>query len=132
MRVLIVDDSKIALLTLQNVLVQGGYEVLTAADGHQAMAILRENTCRLVISDWEMPQMNGIELCRAIRSEDMLGYVYVILLTMHNQPQEKVEGLRAQTPRATATTQRSTSPAEGLQLISGASSWSACACRGRT
>jgi putative two-component system response regulator len=95
MRILIVDDNKIALTVLQNTLEQGGHEVLTAMDGQQALAILRAHPCGLVISDWEMPHMDGIELCRAIRSEDMLGYVYVILLTGHNSPDQKVEGLRA-------------------------------------
>jgi putative two-component system response regulator len=95
MRILIVDDNKIALLTLQNALVHSGYEVVTAADGQQALALLRESSCRLVISDLEMPRMDGIELCRAIRSEDLLGYVYVILLTGHNLPEEKVAGLRS-------------------------------------
>lgn len=95
MRILIVDDNKIALTVLRNALEHNGYEVVTATDGQQALAILRSGSCRLVISDWEMPHMNGIELCRAIRSEDMLGYVYVILLTGHNLPEEKVEGLRA-------------------------------------
>ncbi len=95
MRILIVDDNKIALTVLRNALEQSGYEVVTAADGQQAMAILRSGSCRLVISDWEMPQMDGIELCRAIRSEDLLGYVYLILLTGHNLLEEKVEGLRA-------------------------------------
>jgi putative two-component system response regulator len=94
-RILIVDDSKIALTFLKNILEESGYEVVTAADGHQAMAALRSGSCRLVISDWEMPRMNGIELCRAIRSEDLLGYVYLILLTGHNLLNEKVEGLRA-------------------------------------
>jgi putative two-component system response regulator len=68
---------------------------VTAADGHQALALLRSGSYRLVISDWEMPKMDGLELCRAIRSEDLLGYVYVILLTGHKLPEEKVAGLRA-------------------------------------
>ena len=95
MRILIVDDNKIALTVLRSALVQSGHEVVTAADGRQALAMLREGGCRLVISDWEMPVMDGIELCRAIRSEDLLGYVYVILLTGHNSLVERVEGLRA-------------------------------------
>jgi putative two-component system response regulator len=95
MRILIVDDNKIALTVLQNALEQSGHEVITAADGNQALALLRTSECGLVISDWEMPHMDGIELCRAIRSEDTLGYVYVILLTGHNLPDEKVQGLRA-------------------------------------
>ena len=93
MRILIVDDNEIALELLQNALVHGGFEVVTAVDGREALAVLRNGACRLVISDWDMPHMNGIELCRAIRSEDMLGYVYVILLTAHNLLEERVEGL---------------------------------------
>jgi putative two-component system response regulator len=95
MRILIVDDNKIALTVARNALVQSGYEVVTATDGHEALAVLRGGSCQLVISDWDMPQMNGIELCRAIRSEDLSGYVYVILLTGHNLPEQKVEGLRS-------------------------------------
>jgi putative two-component system response regulator len=76
-------------------LTRSGHEVVTAENGHEALAILRNGSCRLVISDWEMPEMDGIALCRAIRSEDMLGYVYVILLTGHDLPEEKVEGLSA-------------------------------------
>jgi putative two-component system response regulator len=95
MQVLIVDDSKIALTIARNALVQSGYEVLTASNGQEALAILHSTPCRLVITDWEMPEMNGIELCHAIRAEDMLGYVYLILLTGRNLVEEKVEGLRA-------------------------------------
>jgi len=95
MRILIVDDSKIALEVLRNALEQSGHDVVTASDGNQALAILRSGTCRLVISDWEMPQMDGIQLCRAIRSEDLLGYIYIILLTSRNLIKERVEGLRA-------------------------------------
>jgi putative two-component system response regulator len=95
MRILVVDDNKIALTVARNALVQSGYDVVTATDGHEALAVLRGGSCRLVISDWDMPQMNGIELCRAIRSEDLSGYVYVILLTGHNLPEQKVEGLRS-------------------------------------
>src|SRR6266700_1018902 len=95
MRVLIVDDNKIAVTVLKNVLTQGGYEVDTAHDGREALGILRAGQCRLVITDWEMPEMDGIQLCHAIRNEDLLGYVYVFLLTAHDRPEEKVAGLSA-------------------------------------
>jgi len=52
---------------------------------------MRAWSCR----DWEMPEMNGVQLCRAIREEDAPGYVYVILLTSRDAPQDRVEGLRA-------------------------------------
>lgn len=95
MKILIVDDNAMSLNVLGSVLAQGGYEVERATDGRQAMEILRRGGYRLVISDWEMTGMDGIQLCQAIRSEDLLGYVYVILLTAHGSPEEKVRGLSA-------------------------------------
>ena len=93
MQVLIVDDSKLVLMALKGLLTDAGYEVLTATNGNEALDVLRKNYCRLVISDWEMPVMTGIDLCRAIRNEEMAGYVYFILLTSHGTLQEMIQGL---------------------------------------
>lgn len=95
MRILIVDDNEMALEMLQFALEQSGHEVFTASNGREALEILSEGTCRLVISDWEMPEMNGIELTRAIRNGDFAGYVYVILLTSRDALNDTVEGLSA-------------------------------------
>ncbi len=95
MQVLIVDDDEIVRMVLQESLTKAGYEVLTAHNGREALEVLRTSTCRLVVSDWEMPEMNGLELCRAIRAEATRGYVYVILLTGRDTPDERVQGLRA-------------------------------------
>ena len=95
MRVLIVDDNRLALVVLQNALTTAGYEVQTAANGREALDALRAGSCRLVISDWEMPEMDGVELCRAIRAEHQSGYTYVMLLTAHDTPAERVAGLTA-------------------------------------
>ena len=95
MRILIVDDDEIALSMLRGALLRAGYEVDTAQDGVEALELLRERSYRLVISDWEMPRMTGIELCQAVRSVEYAGYVYFILLTSHHSPQETVEGLTA-------------------------------------
>lgn len=95
MRVLIVDDDEIALELLHNTLAKAGYEVQVARDGRQALEILRTGSCRLVISDWEMPQISGIELCREIRARHFAGYVYVILVTARDGTENVVEGLNA-------------------------------------
>jgi putative two-component system response regulator len=94
MRALIVDDDELSLEILQDVLVQMGYEVERAHNGHEALASLHKRSIQLVITDWEMPEMNGLELCRAIREEDFDGYVYVIMLTSRDGGQQKIEGLR--------------------------------------
>src|SRR5580658_4987722 len=95
MQVLIVEDEEIAQLVLAEALRKAGYEVVTARNGREALALLRAGTCRLVITDWEMPEINGLDLCRAIRTELLRGYVYIILLTGRNTPEERVQGLRA-------------------------------------
>jgi len=96
MQVLIVDDSKIALITLKGLLTENGYDVLTASDGKVGLAVLEQNpSCRVIISDWEMPEMNGIDFCKAVRAQDRPGYIYFLLLTSHGQVDEMVQGLSA-------------------------------------
>ena len=95
MRILIVDDDDFSLDILHGVLGGMGCEVLRAKDGKEALARLRLGDIHLVITDWEMPTMNGLELCRAIRDEDFDGYVYIIMLTGRDSGQQKIEGLHA-------------------------------------
>lgn len=94
MRILIVDDSRVAQLTLESLLRAAGYQVDCASDGREALEKIQQGVHRLVISDWEMPGMDGLELCQAIRNEDLPGYVYFILLTSHGSQPEKVTGLK--------------------------------------
>jgi putative two-component system response regulator len=95
MRVLIVDDDELIRMMLEEALVEAGYEVDVARNGREAMEIIHNSSCRLIISDWEMPEMTGVELCRKVRSEDLPGYVYFILLTSRDSVNERVEGLKA-------------------------------------
>lgn len=93
--VLIVDDDDISLDLLEHTLRRAGYPVFVAHDGAEALELIRGGTARLVISDWEMPRLNGLELCRAVRDENLPGYVYLILLTSHHGPDQVVAGLNA-------------------------------------
>ena len=81
MQILIAEDDPVAMELLRSALVESGHEVLTAANGREAMSVLRAGSCRIVITDWVMPEMDGLELCQAIRNEELGRYVYVILLT---------------------------------------------------
>ena len=95
MKVLVVDDDAITREMLEHALACAGYSVKTAADGCEALELMRRDSYHLVISDWEMPNMNGLELCRAIRAGGFSAYTYFILLTRHGRPDEVVEGLSA-------------------------------------
>jgi putative two-component system response regulator len=95
MRILTVDDDDVALELLGDALRSAGHEVESAGNGREALDVLRRTGCRLVISDWDMPEMTGVELCQRIRALDSRGYVYVILLTSHESPQKVAEGMSA-------------------------------------
>jgi putative two-component system response regulator len=95
MRALIVDDDELSLELLQDVLQEMGYEVERAANGKQALEKLRGGAIHLVITDWEMPEMNGLELCRAIRGEDFDGYVFIIMLSSREGGQQRIDGIHA-------------------------------------
>ena len=83
MRILLVEDEDVAATMLANFLGDLGYEVTHARNGREAFKLVRTGAYRLVISDWEMPEMTGIELCRRIRQRHFGGYIYMILLTSH-------------------------------------------------
>ena len=81
MPVLVVDDDVINLLAVAETLRLLGYYVLPAATGREALEILERQACRMVLTDWMMPEMNGLELCQAIRERDFGGYVYVLVIS---------------------------------------------------
>src|SRR4051794_13556773 len=95
MQVLVVDDDEISRAMLAFALAEAGFEVLAANDGAEALEVLRTSVCRLVIADWEMPRMDGLELCQAVRRGEFAGYIYLILLTGHGGRQQRVAGLTA-------------------------------------
>jgi putative two-component system response regulator len=95
MNTLVVDDDPIAREMLAKALDGFGYAVEAAADGQEAYDLLQDGVPRLVISDWQMPEMDGLTLTRAIRAANLPHYTYVILLTSHNDPQSVVDGLAA-------------------------------------
>ena len=95
MRILIVDDEPVSLEVLKFALAEAGHEVDCAADGQEALRVLAKGDYQLIISDWEMPNLNGLGLCRAIRGRQLGSYVYIILLTARNGSASIVEGLAA-------------------------------------
>jgi putative two-component system response regulator len=95
MQILIVDDDPIALDVLRNALTYFGYQVTTAQNGREALDIMRDGFFSIVISDWEMPEMDGLELCRRIRQRYSGRYIYIILLTVHTGTQRIIDGLNA-------------------------------------
>ncbi len=95
MRIIVVDDDPSVALTMEGVLQGLGYEVAVASNGQEAIELLRCGDYRIVITDWEMPRINGLELCQWIRQRQLGSYIYILLLTGRDQKSDLIEGLSA-------------------------------------
>jgi len=80
-KVLVADDDRTSRALLQGSLLKLGYEVLESKDGAGAWETINRTGARIVVSDWVMPDIDGLELCRRVRSRKDAPYVYFILLT---------------------------------------------------
>jgi putative two-component system response regulator len=95
MRVLVVDDDPVTLTIVGEDLRHYGYEVTVASSGAEAFDLVRTGRYRLIVSDWLMPGMDGLELCREIRNRSWHGYIYFILLTSNTGVSNVVSGFNA-------------------------------------
>lgn len=94
-RVVIADDDPISLEMLHLLLESQGYTVFDAEDGEAAWELIQKTGARLVISDWEMPRLRGIDLARRVRNFAGGAYVYFILQTSREESSDLVAALLA-------------------------------------
>ena len=97
MKVLVVDDSPTMRRIVVQMLKRLGYADITEAnDGKEALAILRGGGgFGLLLTDWNMPIMNGLELVQAVRSDDQLSSLPILMVTTRNMKQDIVAAMRA-------------------------------------
>lgn len=93
--VLIADDDEIVCAHLGELMAAAGYSVRLASTGVEALRVLDAEPVHIVISDWEMPDMDGLALCRHIRSRRTQVYTYVLMLTIRRSHDDVVAGLTA-------------------------------------
>ncbi|MCE5973220.1 fused response regulator/phosphatase [Sinirhodobacter sp. WL0062] len=94
-RVLVVDDSRMQRRILSAQLARSGYEVIEAGNAEEALAICAVNAPDIVLSDWMMPGMSGLDFCRAFREMPRKGYGYFVLLTSKTDKNEVAQGLES-------------------------------------
>ena len=96
MKTLIAEDDSVSRRLLQAALQKWGYDVTVTTQGHEAWeAIQQPGAPSLLILDWLMPELDGVEICRRIRASETLKSSYVILLTSRGSKEDIVEGLEA-------------------------------------
>lgn len=96
MRILIAEDDNVSQRILESFLVRWGFQVEIASDGEQAWWILsKQNPPSLAILDWMMPGLDGIEVCRRLRTTSLSPRIYIILLTARGTCEDIVRGLDA-------------------------------------
>ena len=95
MDLLLAEDDAVARMTLSAVLRKLGYAVTEAQDGGEAWANLEVGHFPIVISDWQMPEVSGPELCRRIRARATDRYTYFLLVTATGGKQRYLEGMEA-------------------------------------
>ena len=96
MRVLAAEDNPVFQSMLRTMLTKWGYQAVMARDGNEAWHILESmDAPRLAVLDWMMPGLDGVEICRRLRSLQREPYIYVLLLTARTESQDLIEGMDA-------------------------------------
>jgi sigma-B regulation protein RsbU (phosphoserine phosphatase) len=94
-RVLVADDDSVIRAFLRTTLERAGHEVLEAGDGKSAWELFQQHPVEVVIADWEMPELDGLEVCRRVRALPRAKYTYLVLLTSRTGKKNYLEGMDA-------------------------------------
>lgn len=95
MKILIAEDERITRRSLQRELERWGHDVAAAEDGAAAWDLFQQQSFDLVVTDWDMPRVDGRELIQRIRAADEAGYAYLIMLTGRSEKADLVSGMEA-------------------------------------
>ncbi|MCU0596671.1 MAG: diguanylate cyclase [Desulfobacterota bacterium] len=93
--VLVAEDHPATRKLLETILNNAGFAVTVAANGEEALDLFRRDFTPVVLMDWVMPELNGIQLCKALRHNAAQGYVYIIFLTAKDSKEDVVKALEA-------------------------------------
>jgi two-component system cell cycle response regulator len=95
LKILVADDSAVYRKVVEQTLPPDQYSILFAKTGQSAIDLFKQHCPALVITDWVMPDLTGIEVCRQIRASAQNSYTYIIIITSASEKERVVEGLEA-------------------------------------
>jgi two-component system cell cycle response regulator len=93
--ILLAEDDPVTRMLMTRFLKKAGYEVDAVADGAEALDKMTKRYYPILVTDWEMPGMDGVALCKAVRNMQLDGYVYALLLTARDAKEHIIAGLEA-------------------------------------
>ena len=92
-KILVVEDERDTRFILEKLLTKNNFEVMTANNGQEALRMLDTFTPKVILADWTMPIMDGLELCNQIKSNEKYKIIYFIILTARTSLRDRVTGL---------------------------------------
>jgi len=92
-RILVVEDEEDSRFIYERLLKKNGYDVRTAENGDDALQIIDDYNPQVILADWTMPKLNGVELCNILKNKENYKLIYFILLTARTSLKDRVEGL---------------------------------------
>jgi two-component system cell cycle response regulator len=93
--ILLAEDDPVTRMLMTRFLKKAGYEVDAVENGFQALERMTQRYYPMLVTDWEMPEMDGVTLCKAVRTLQLDGYVYALLLTARDSKEHIIAGLEA-------------------------------------
>lgn len=93
--ILLAEDDPVARMLMTRFLKKAGYEVDAVSNGAEALDKMTTRYYPMLVTDWEMPEMDGVSLCKAVRNMQLDGYVYALLLTARDSKEHIIAGLEA-------------------------------------
>jgi two-component system phosphate regulon response regulator PhoB len=94
-RILLIEDDSALVELLQYNLVAAGYEVATAESAEQGRALLSQRSFDLLILDWMLPGMSGVDLCAILRASEQFAWLRILMLTARGQEVDRIQGMSA-------------------------------------
>ncbi len=98
MKILVVDDSRIMRNILKNILKESDIDensIIEAQDGREALNIVQKEDIKIILLDWNMPKLNGVELVKIIRSDENLKHIPIIMVTSEAAKYNVMEAITA-------------------------------------
>jgi two-component system, cell cycle response regulator len=93
--ILLAEDDPVTRMLMTRFLKKAGYEVDAVTNGSEALDMMTRRYYPMLVTDWEMPHMDGVALCKAVRNMQLDGYVYALLLTARDSKEHIIAGLEA-------------------------------------